>query len=370
MTYHRLVLREIAIPLALSLVLVSQLLIAMQLLSLNDVLFGSGFDALGLLRIASYFAPHFGIIAVPLAFLFAVMLGVGRLSEDGEVVALSALGRSPFHLYRVPMAMGVVLGLGVGVLSFRGEPWGLSGIRRQLNELIKRNVAGDITPGVFYEDIPRFTVYVGGSDAERGRWEHVLLHDAVGDGAPFLLLARRGRVESEGAEASLRLELERGELHRADGRAYTRGRFEAATVSMGVSDFFRRKNRFIRPAAELPGEQMLFEAQHARNLGDEEAARRIETMFHRRVASMFTCLIFGLIAVPLAAAGRGARGRSFLTTMAAFASYYVLLTLGQGLGDTGRWLPWAGAWLPNVAGLAVALGLGLRLHARPPGWAR
>lgn len=370
MTYHRLVFREIAIPLALALVLVCQLLIAMQLLSLSEVLFGSGFDLPGLLRVASYLAPHFGIIAVPLAFLFAVMLGIGRMSEDGEVVALSALGRSPFHLYRVPIVMGLVLGLGVGALSFRGEPWGLRGIRRQLNELIKRNVAGDITPGTFYDDIPRFTVYVGNTNAKTGRWENVLLHDAVGDGVPFLILAERGRVESEGAEASLKLELGDGELHRTDGRDYTRGSFASATVSMGVSDFFNRKNRFARPAAELPGEEMPREAREARARGDEETARRIETTYHRRVASFLTCLVFGLIAVPLAASGRGARGRSFVATVAAFAGYYVLLTLGHGLGETGRWLPWAGAWLPNVAGLVVAAVLGVRLHARPPGSAR
>ena len=33
--------------------------------------------------------------------------------------------------------------------------------KAQVNELIKKNVAGDITPGIFYEDIPRFTVFVG-----------------------------------------------------------------------------------------------------------------------------------------------------------------------------------------------------------------
>lgn len=370
MTYHRLMLREIGIPLVLALVLVSQLLVAMQLLQLNEVLFGSGFDALGVLRIASYFAPHFGIIALPLAFLFAVMLGIGRLGEDGEIVALGALGRSPFALYKVPIAMGLVLGLAVGFLSFRGEPWGLRGIRRQLNEIIKRNVAGDIAPGTFFEEIPRFTVYVGGNERDTGTWERVLLHDAVGDGTPFLILARRGQVESEGADAMLGLELFDGELHRTDGREYTRAAFGSASVSLGVSDFFRRKNRFRSPTVELLGEEMPEAARQARAAGDLDAARRIDTLFHKRVASVFTCLVFGLLAVPLAAAGRGARGRSFVATIGGFAAYYVLLTLGVGLGETGRVAPWLGAWLPNFVGLAVAGVLAVRLVRRPPGTAR
>ena len=91
MIFHRLLLREIGVPLLLALLLVSQLLIVMQMLQLNEVLFGSGFDWRGVLRVASYLAPHFGIIAVPLAFLLAVMLGIGRLNEDNELVALAAL---------------------------------------------------------------------------------------------------------------------------------------------------------------------------------------------------------------------------------------------------------------------------------------
>jgi lipopolysaccharide export system permease protein len=363
-TLHRLIFREILIPLVLALFIVVQLLVVMQMLGLNEVLLGSGFDPVGVLKVASYLAPHFGIIAVPLAFLLAVMLGLGRLAEDNELAAMQALGRSPLMLYAVPSAMAVVLAGAVAGLSFWGEPWGLRGIHRQLNELIKKNVVGDIRPHLFYEDIPRFTVLV--EDVKKdGAWNRVLLHDAVGDGVPYLLTAKKGRIETEGADSVLRLQLGDGELHRAgadDG--YTRARFEEASIALGVQNFVRRKNNFIRPASELDFDEMTQAAQAARAAGDHGSARRILSKFHSRIAQIFTCLIFGLIAVPLAAGGRGARARSFVATVLTFAGYYVLQTIGNGLGEEGRASPVVGAWLPNAGGLLVAAVLAWRLYTR------
>lgn len=363
MTFHRLLLREIIVPLCLALLLVCAMLVVLQILQLNDVLFGSGFDLAGVLRIAVYLAPHFGIIAVPLAFLLAVMLGLGRLAEDNELVAFSALGRSPMALYGVPILLSLATGAFVGWLSFEAEPWGLKGIHVQLDALIKRNVAGDIRPGTFYEEIPRFTVFIDDTKEDRGQWERVLLYDSVGDGAPFFVTAKRGQVDSDGADAVLRLELDDGELHRAatDGD-YTRARFEGASFALGVNDFLRRQNKFNRPANELRFGQMRLAADAARKAGDAKAARRIETARHGRIASILSCLVFGLIAVPLAAGGGGrARGRSFVATVLAFATYYVLQTIFHGLGEGGSLPTWLAAWMPNVIGLAVAGVLAMRL---------
>jgi lipopolysaccharide export system permease protein len=361
---HRLIFKEIAIPLVISLVLVSGLLVVLQLLSLNEVLFGSGFDAIGVVKVASYFAPHFGIMAIPLAFLLAVMLGVGRLAEDNELVALGSLGRSPMSLYLVPIGMSLVLGVVTAEIAFYAEPWGLRGIHHQLNELIKRNVAGDIRPNTFSEDIPRFTIYVGSTTKGGAEWQRVFLHDSVGDGAPLLLLSQTGHVESQGADSVLRLNLGDGEMHRIGiDENYSRVGFEQGTIALGVESAQNRKNMFNRPIGEMRIEQLRPAIRAARAVGDEGTALRLLAQFHWRLATPFTALIFGLIAVPLAALGRRSRGASYAITLFAFIGYYVLQTIGTGMGETGRVAPLVGAWLPHLAGLSLALILGWRLRS-------
>jgi lipopolysaccharide export system permease protein len=360
---HRLLFREILTPLLLSLLLVSLLLIVLQMLSLNEVLFGSGFDPGGVFRVASYLAPHFGIIAIPLAFLLAIMLGLGRLADDNELIALGSLGRSPAALYLVPVLMSVGLGAAVAQIAFVGEPWGLKGIHHQLNELIKRNVAGDVRPNTFSEDIPRFTIYVGSTSNGGADWHRVFLHDSIGDGAPLLMLAQQGKIETRGSDNMLRLLLDDGELHRVSGDGgYSRLTFADGTVALDVGGSIHRKNMFNRPNGELLLWQMPPAIRAARQAGDEGEARRISAQYYGRLAAPFTCLIFGLIGVPLAATARKSRGASFGATLFAFIGYYVLQTLGNGLGETGKWPAIAGANLPNAVGLAVALALGWRLR--------
>lgn len=362
MTFYRLLLREIVVPLILTLFLVSMMLVVLQILQLNSVLFGSGFDALGVMLSAVYLAPHFGIIAVPLAFLLAVMLGLGRLAEDNELIAFTALGRSPKSLYIVPIVISLVLGLVVGWLSFEAEPWGLKGIHVQLNEIIKRNVAGDIRPGTFFEEIPRFTVFVDAEREETGKWEHVLLHDTAGDGSPFFIIAQRGEIQSDGDDAVLRLKLNDGELHRATQQGgYARAYFDDAAFALGVSSLQRRQNKFNRPANELRFSQMRAAADGAYESGDATAARRIETAMHGRIASLLTCLVFGLLAVPLAAGGQGARSRAFISAVLAFASYYVLQVVFRSFGESGAMPVSVAAWMPNLIGLCVGGVLAIRL---------
>ena len=98
--------REILLPFAAALLFLTQLLLASQILAQADVLFGAGVSAWDVLRILADLVPHLLEYVLPVAFLLGAVLGVGRLAEDREVVALSSLGISPVRLVRVPILLG------------------------------------------------------------------------------------------------------------------------------------------------------------------------------------------------------------------------------------------------------------------------
>src|SRR5207245_10886963 len=91
----RLLLREIAIPLGVGLLAILQLLVILQLLQLNEVVFTSAVTIEDLLRVTAALAPHFLVAAVPLAFILGVHLGPGRLAAARDVPALSPPGTHP-----------------------------------------------------------------------------------------------------------------------------------------------------------------------------------------------------------------------------------------------------------------------------------
>src|SRR3954464_7863485 len=95
----------------------------------TEVLLGSTITAADFLRFVAWLSPQFFVQAAPIAFLLAVLLGLGRLAEDGELRALAALGVDPRSLLRGPLLLALVLSAMMGLLAFTAQPWGLKAVR-------------------------------------------------------------------------------------------------------------------------------------------------------------------------------------------------------------------------------------------------
>jgi lipopolysaccharide export system permease protein len=341
----RLLLREIFFPLAVGLLAILQLLVILQLLQLNQVVFGSAVTLVDLGRVTLALAPHFLVTAVPLAYMLGVQLGLGRLAGDQELLALGAAGVHPLRLYRVPVAIGLVLAAGVFALARWAEPWGLQQLNAVLNEVIKRNLQSGLTPGVFNDALPRFTVYVGGE--EKGAWKGVLIEDQVGDGAPLLALAESGRIEDVGGEA-LALRLYRGELHRNEPRGETVARFAEGSFLVGVQDPVAHQNRFNNNYGQLTDAQLRARILDIEREGNQREVARLRVELARRWAAPLAVVFFALLAVPLAVVARGARGSAYLITLGVFVAFYALSRLALAMAEGGL-NAWLAGFLPDAA---------------------
>ena len=356
----RLVLREMGMPLTVGLCAILQLLVVAQLLQLNEVVFSTAITLRDLGRVTAAFAPHFLVMAVPLAYMLGLQLGVGRLAADRELLALASAGASPLRLYRVPCLIALALAVAVAALARWAEPWGLQEVNRVLNGVIKRNLKSGLLPGVFNDALPRFMVYV--AEAEGSDWRGVLIQDEVGDGAPLLALAETGRVDEAGGDALL-LQLGRGELHRTEPRGETVIGFQEGTFLVGVQERVARKNRFHGVEAALPYAELSSRAEQYFKNGWMEDAARVRVERARRWAVPLACLCFAFLGVPLAVLAGGARGSAYLITLGSFVLFYVTSRVGVALALRGLPALIAG-FLPDFVIALVAVPLVLRLRDR------
>jgi len=358
----RMLLAEMMRPLGVGLLAILQLLVLAQLLQLNEVVFGGAVSLGDLARVTLALAPHFLVTAVPLAYMLGVQLALGRMAADQEVLALSAAGRSPLGLYRMPILVACGLGVAVAGLARWAEPWGLRELNRVLNDVIKRNLESGVVPGVFNDGLPRFMIYVASQEKGAGPfadWRGVLIEDAVGDGAPMLVLAESGRIEDAGSDM-LSLELTHGELHRTEAHGETVARFRQGSFLVGVQERVARGNRFHGDTAQEPAGELAARADEAEKHGWLEDAARMRVELVRRRAVPLACLAFALLGVPLAVAARGVRGSAYLTTLGAFVAFYSLSRLGVALAERGA-SPWLCGFLPDLAVAALGLFFTLRL---------
>jgi lipopolysaccharide export system permease protein len=306
---------------------------------------------------------------MPVSFLLGAILGVGRLAEDREIMAIGAAGLSPVRLVRVPLALGLALAaLGVW-LSVHVEPAGLREAQLRFNEIIKKNVTANVRAGTFFEEIPQFTVYA--EHVGRDGWQNVLISDRSDPSAPLLALARRGRLVPVGAGEEMRLVLEDGEVHREEAGAdeYLHAAFQRAAITLGLGTAITDKNVLSGSTKAMTMEELEARARPApgRSEGQRLAA---EVALQRRIASPLAVIAFALMAVPIAAMRRGGRAAGIGATVGGVLAHYLLLRGGEILAERGVLPPAVALQLSTVVLVAVGLWLCWLLARRGPGVVR
>ncbi|HEX2483926.1 MAG TPA: LptF/LptG family permease [Myxococcota bacterium] len=308
--------------------------------------------------------------AVPVAFLFGVLVAVGRLSADSELKAMRALGVS-LAQFAVPF---LCIAVGVAILT----AWLLAEVEPAARTRL-RGVAADIAsrgnliePGSFRR-LDRegmrllFVEERAGDQTLRG----VLLADRTDAARPFTVVASRARLELDREAARAHLVLEEGDIHfepeDPHDDTYRRIGFGSFDYSFDVSALVGND-----PCAASPGEldsRRIREVLHhfeTHNGKPPDCIRvktpeRYEVQYHRRLALPFAPILFAFLGVSLGMRRtRGARSFGMLLCIGLVFSYYALLSFGTFLAEDERLPAGLALWLPNFVFGAAAVPLLLR----------
>ncbi len=359
----RYILRQIALPFVLSVAVVVILVFLLQARRLASAALGLGLTLEDVLVIFLSALPPFLVLAVPIAYLLSVLVGLGRLAQDLELVALRAAGASAFRIARVPIIMGaVVTGLGLPLAHF-AEPYGLQALQARLIDVGLRNLTQAVRPGTFNEDFRGNAVYARARD-EQGALEDVLVYDERDPKHPVLVTSAAGdfKVTDRGVE----FVLSQGELHLGGPQAgpqYDRMGFASLRMELDAERELSRKTRFVSSISMLPSPEMM---RVAKEKGPLDAfGRRFEKTYWRRFAVPLMALVFGILGAAIGLSGSPrARARAAVLGLASVLGYYVLSRVGDLVVVKYPGTPFYGAFGPVLFMLVLSLVALSRSEAR------
>ncbi len=297
---------------------------------------------------------------LPMAALVGVLIGLGRLSADSEIVAMNALG---IGLRRLLIPIGM-LACGFALLTLFITFWLGPVALRTLHLLEVRlgssQASYEVLPRVFDERFPRIVLYVQDVDATATHWRGVFLADSNGAAGSHLTLAESAIVIADPHEDKLELHLGNGSTHGYDPRQpdhYDFTKFGASDQTVELVDPSKAASVQLKDS-----ERSMMQLLDVQGPGWRDA--RVE--FHRRLAFPAACLVFALLGVPVGVRPRrGGRAAGFILTLLLICGYYLIFVTGVHMAQQGSLPPSLGVWAANFFTFIAALVLLRRIeHAR------
>src|SRR5690242_3499915 len=171
-------------------------------------------QALG--KVLAALIPGILVSTLPISLLMGVLVGMGRMSGDSEVVALIASGLPRTRLLRPVILVALIV---TGIMLYLTFNW-LPHSIRQLTDLkanqsiVFQGLTTEIKPRIFEESIPQKVLYVEDIDRARNQWRNVFLVSLGQDPSEMMIVtANSGALRQGGRSDMPELFLERGMQH-------------------------------------------------------------------------------------------------------------------------------------------------------------
>jgi LPS export ABC transporter permease LptF/LPS export ABC transporter permease LptG len=348
----RYIVREIFRHAFLGLIVFTFVLFVPQLVKLMELFVRHTGSGEQIVKLFLCLFPGVLVFTIPMSILIGVLLGLGRMAADSEIIALTALG---IGRRRILLPVGV-LALTGAIFTLATTLWlgplALRTFRALEAGLVASQISFQVQPRVFDERFPRLVLYINDVSASGTQWHGVFLAESGGETGSRVTLAERAIVIAEPKQGKLELHLQGGTTHefdRSDADRYSVTAFGQSDWPIEVTGLGTAQPR-VQKDDERSVRALIAER------GPDWRDARVE--LQRRLAFPGACFAFALIAVPLGSQPRrGGRAAGTLIAVLLIAAYYLVLIMGTGMAREGTLSPAIGLWLANI--LLTAAGLAL-----------
>lgn len=337
--------------------------------AIKDVfdLLASGFLSYGtFFKVMLRLVPSVIAYALPLGVLTGVLLTLGRLSAQMEIVAMRSVGLSYWHITYPVFIIGAVCSLGALSANLYYAPRALKYYRESLEHLARTHPTHFLQPHTFVHKFPGYIFYIADDPADpilNNFW----IWELDAGGQPHMLVrAKSGTFTHDKARDALCLTLHNGSAEHqtydtATAMPFTMT-FDTSNIELPLDQIFGPARGGYRKLGHMDCfalYQALKEAEQIQNTQQRTLQKlRIRLEFNKNVSMALAVVILSLIAVPIGV--RFSRAETFFSIGLAVTlglTYYLSVIIFSWLEMYPSLRPDLLVWLPNALFLTATLYL-------------
>ncbi len=306
-------------------------------------------------RISAYLMLSFIPIAVPIAFLFSVLMGISRANSEGEVVALQANGISLLQLF-LPLGIFSLLVTAVTLYSaLYSVPQGNRKFELLIEKLGNERAMATLKPGVFQEGFFGLVLFAEQIIPVKNELKKVFIYDERDEKNPLAITAEAGLLRNIPEQSVLTLRLTQGSIlvdnKRSEG-PQQKIDFDVYDINLELGEHGGAWRDYTPPSFNL-GQ---LRTRLRETIPDPPMHRKLEVELHRRFSLSFACVVFAILGFVIGTRShRGIRSTAVIFCLLVGLVYWLSYVGANALALTGWVVPWIGVWAPNF--IFGALGL-------------
>lgn len=339
-------LREFISPLFLALGVLTFVMILGNLIKITDLVINKGVDIFSVAKIFIFMIPYLFTYTLPIASLTAVLLSMGRLSSDNEIVAIRASGIHLFRLILPLLIVGLILSLLLVVFNDRVIPYAHYGTRKTLIEVGVKNPTAALEPGVFINSFEKYILFI--YRIEDNKMFNVRIYEPHENKPTRTIVSKRGEFLSIPEKGIVKLKLIDGTADEPDPNNpanFYKLNFKTYFITLNLA---QQKNEKIE---KKPKDMTILElkSEIKKLKGSGIDANPLVTEIHEKISLAFSCLVFMLLGSSLAIiTRRREKAINFGFSVMIVGVYYLLFIGAETLSLQEIINPALAMWLPNI----------------------
>ena len=341
------VLKEFLSAFFLSMFVLTFVMILGNLIKLADLIVTKGIPIMTAGKLFLYLIPFLFSFILPISTLAGVLLSIGRLSSDNELIAIRSGGVNLFKILLPILVVGLILSLFSILLNNEIIPVSHLKSREVLVELGSQNPAAALEAGTFITAFDKFIIFIYRIDGYK--FSNIRIYEPQGaNKPPRTIIAKKGEFILVPEKKILKLKLIDGtsdEINPRDPENFYKLNFK--TYFMNI-DFKKQTDKNVDKKSK---DMTLSELRQQMSdfMKNKIDISPILTEIYKRYALAFSCLIFIVIGAPFAMiTRRREKSINFAFAFIIIAFYYLLLIGFQTLSTEGTIAPWIAMGLPNI----------------------
>jgi LPS export ABC transporter permease LptG/LPS export ABC transporter permease LptF len=306
------------------------------------------------------------LLSIPFGVLVGILIGLGRMSADNEMVAMRSTGISTRLVVTPVLLFAFLATLTSAACALWLNPLAIRQEYRLRNKVAAEELTANVPRGLFQEQFTsdNTVLYVDdvGTGAGPALWRRIFIADTTpsaerkterGDHpvGPRITLAREAIAIPDQAHARIQLHMLDASVHEwtKDDAKGERGVHTLGKTQDTALDQAPPVEQKAKPLKEMMTPELL-RFMHAQKKGTQDwidAALEL----HQRIALPVACMMLAMVGIPLGTSSkRGGRSSGYVWAIfLGFCCYYVaFISLTHTARASHSIHPILASWLPNV----------------------